>query len=150
MTNRLNNLETYLKADLSAEDDITEVFNFIDSEIREKASSFKTHELPALVFEFTELDDADTDDSNNIFEWAYFTIYAIGQDTSDNKTARQAGKQYVSLIRDFMKGTGWRYVYETILDRSGYLIAEMKTTALRPVVVIPGRVKVLLNDNAKN
>jgi len=150
MTNRLNNLETYLKADLSAESDITNVFDFIDSEIREKASFFKTHELPALVFEFTELDNADINDANDIYEWAYFTMYAIGEDTSDAKTARQAGKQYVSLVRDFMKSTSWRYAYDTVLDRSGFLIAEMKTTALRPVVVIPGRVKVLLNDNAKN
>ena len=70
----------------------------------------------------------------------------IGADVADSKTARQNVKRYISLVRDFFKLPAWSLTEDTSLDRSGFLIVEMKSSALRPVGVITGRVRVHLID----
>ena len=107
--------------------------------------------MPACVFEAFEAEDYEdlSDDNKNPLERISVVIAVIAENAI-RKTAKQNVKQYVSLLRNFLKSNQWSLVERTEVLPSGTEVATistLETDAFRAVGFIPFRVKVHLRSD---
>lgn len=142
MEDRLNTVESQLKTDLSAESDITDVFNSVERGFREDLATYFKNEYPVISFEALETSPVDESDH---FQNIHLFI-EIHYRHAKNETLRQNIKQYISLVQDFLMSDSWRHAQDTQVGRSGFLTIK-ETTGFRAMADIEATVQVLLGDD---